>query len=153
MYCYTHCQWKVVWPIGLFYVFTWIMTSIKYSWAMTSRQLTTWSRIPGRICCKIVEYIHSILWTFILQFITYYRLICCKINAFQLAQTHKVGTNENTQFSAFGFSLFAVTRVTLMLQTDPEFVHLGKIGKNKLNGFLHISFRSIIFMLDLLDEQ
>jgi hypothetical protein len=57
-----------------------------------------------------------------------YRLVNVQINIVQLTETDKVGANENLQLLALHLSLFTFLGVALMLETDPKFVHLDKVG-------------------------
>jgi len=48
-----------------------------------------------------------------------YLLVLIHVNRLKLAETNKVSANEDTQFTTFLFTLLTVTRVTLMLHSDP----------------------------------
>lgn len=72
-----------------------------------------------------------------------YLLIDFKVDAIQLTQTNQIGTNQDTQFLALCFTLLAITRMTLMLQSNPQLVHFCKIGQDKVDGFKHIAFGSV----------
>lgn len=49
------------------------------------------------------------------------------VNTFQLTQPNKISSDQDPEFSPLLLSLIAISSVTLMLHSDPEFVHLGKV--------------------------
>jgi hypothetical protein len=71
-----------------------------------------------------------------------YCFVSFQINTFQLTESNKIGSDQNFEFLSLSFTLFSVTRMALVLQTNPEFVHLGKVGQNKLDGLVEIPFRA-----------
>lgn len=66
------------------------------------------------------------------------------VNTFQLAQPNKISSNQNPEFSPLLLSLIAISSVTLMLHSDPEFVHLREVQQDKVNGIHHCSILIII---------
>lgn len=71
-----------------------------------------------------------------------YLLIDFKVDAIQLTQTNQIGTDQDTQFLALCLTLLAITRMTLMLQSNPQLVHFRKVRQDKIDGFKHIAFGS-----------
>lgn len=49
------------------------------------------------------------------------------VNTFKLTQPNKISSDQDPEFSPLLLSLIAISSVTLMLHSDPEFVHLGKV--------------------------
>lgn len=54
-----------------------------------------------------------------------------QIDAFELAETDEVGSDKDTKLFAFHLPLLAFTRVTLVLQSNPELVHLDKVREHE----------------------
>lgn len=121
---------------------TWIMHSIRYSWAISSLQLTTCSNILG----NTTELYKS---TFMLS--SWER------------RTRLVPTNRRSSLlscSRFSLSLFCFVNcwkekqteqnilrcflylpcMSLVLHSNPEFIHLRKVEKNKLNWIVYVAF-------------
>lgn len=49
------------------------------------------------------------------------------VNTFQLTQANKISSDQNPEFSPLLLTLIAISSVTLVLHSDPEFVHLGEV--------------------------
>ena len=73
----------------------------------------------------------------------YARLVHVQIDAIELGETDEIGADEYTQFATFHFALLAVARVTLMLETHPELVHLDKVGEDERNRVLEVSLGTV----------
>ncbi len=71
-------------------------------------------------------------------------LVHLEIDAFELAESDEVGADEDAQLFAFHLAFLAVSGVTLMLQSDPELVHLDKVGEDKADAVLEVTARSHI---------
>lgn len=61
------------------------------------------------------------------------------IDAFQLAQSDQISPYKDTQLLPLLLSLFSVPTVSLMLHPHPQFIHLGKIQQDKVNGVINVS--------------
>ena len=106
---------------------TWMIHSIKYSWAIGSRHETTCSSTPGKtvvLQLKVkVFYLSEILLQFIKSKIV--KSYCPPSNLpsiynshinvyiFQLGKSNQVCSNQNSQLHAFPFLLLSVPRVSL----------------------------------------
>lgn len=66
------------------------------------------------------------------------------VNTFQLTQPNKISSDQDPEFSPLLLSLIAISSVTLMLHSDPEFVHLREVQQDKVNGIHHCSILIII---------
>lgn len=58
-------------------------------------------------------------------------LIHIEIHTVQLGQSNKVGTNQNTKFFSLNFAFFAIARMALVLETDPELIHLDEVREDE----------------------
>ncbi len=61
-------------------------------------------------------------------------LIVARVYTLQLGQTYEVCTHEDTQLQSFLLPPLLLSCVALVLHTDPEFVHLGKVVEDKCDG-------------------
>ena len=66
-------------------------------------------------------------------------MVHVQIDAVELGETDEIGADEDTQVATLHFALFAVARVTLVLETHPEFVHFDKVGEDKGDRVLEVS--------------
>ena len=60
-----------------------------------------------------------------------YFLVGVDINPIKLTESHKVCPHKDTKFLALTLSLLSIPRVTLVLYSYPQLVHLGKVQKHK----------------------
>jgi len=70
-----------------------------------------------------------------------------QVDAFELGKTDKIRSDENTEISTLHLAAVAFTGMALMLQSDPELVHLDKIGENESDGVLQITIRTVMISL------
>lgn len=56
-----------------------------------------------------------------------------------MTQAHQIGPNKNSQFTAFLLTSVAITRMTLMLHSYPEFIHFREIQQNEINGVVNVA--------------
>lgn len=66
------------------------------------------------------------------------------VNTLQLTQPNKISSNQDPEFSPLLLSLIAISSVTLMLHSDPEFVHLGEVQQDKVNGIHYCSILIVV---------
>lgn len=66
------------------------------------------------------------------------------VNTFQLTQPNKISSDQNPEFSPLLLTLIAISSVTLVLHSDPEFVHLGEVQQDEVNGIHHCSILIIV---------
>ena len=71
-------------------------------------------------------------------------MVDSQVNAVQLTETNKVGTDKNSEFFALHLTLFALARVALVLKANPQLVHLDKVGEDELDRVCNVSFGSIV---------
>lgn len=70
-------------------------------------------------------------------------LIHIQIHAIELGKTDEVRANEYSQIAPLHFALLTIPRVTLVLKTDPELIHLDEIGEDERNGILEVPCGSV----------
>lgn len=58
-------------------------------------------------------------------------LVHVEVDAVELGEADEVRTDEDSEVAALHFALVAVAGVALVLETDPEFVHLDKVCEDK----------------------
>jgi hypothetical protein len=73
-----------------------------------------------------------------------YRLVDAQVDAVQLTEANEVGTDKNPEFLALHLTLLALARVALVLKTNPQLVHLDKVGEDELDRVCNVSFGPII---------
>jgi len=69
----------------------------------------------------------------------YIRLVHIQVDPIELGEADEIGADEYTQVATFHFAFLPVARVTLVLETHPEFVHLDKVGEDEGNRVLEVS--------------
>ena len=65
-------------------------------------------------------------------------LVCLEIH--KLAKPDQITAYEELQLFALLSSLFAFTRVSLVLQPDPQLVHLNEVGDDEGDRVLEVTF-------------
>lgn len=73
----------------------------------------------------------------------YVPLVHVQIDAIELGETDEICADEDTQVTTFHLALLAVARVTLMLETHPELVHLDKVGEDERNRVLEVALGTV----------
>lgn len=58
-------------------------------------------------------------------------LVHVEVDTIKLAKPNKICSDQDTQFAALQFTFLAVSRVSLVLQANPELVHFDKIRQDK----------------------
>lgn len=55
-------------------------------------------------------------------------LVHFEVYAVELGESDEVGTNQDTEVAALHLAFFAVAGVALVLETNPEFIHLDEVS-------------------------
>lgn len=66
------------------------------------------------------------------------------VNTLQLTQPNKISSNQDPEFSPLLLSLISISSVTLMLHSDPKFVHLREVQQDKVNGIHYCSILVVV---------
>lgn len=66
------------------------------------------------------------------------------VNTLQLTQPNKISSDQDPEFPSLLLSLITISSVTLMLHSDPEFVHLGEVQQDKVNGIHYCSILVVV---------
>ena len=67
----------------------------------------------------------------------YFSLVHAGIDGLKLGETDKVRPHKNSKLQPFLFSPLLLPGVALVLHSNPQLVHLGKVVKNECNGVLY----------------
>lgn len=68
-------------------------------------------------------------------------LVHVDVDALELRQADEICTDKNSQVPSLGFTLLAFSRVALVLQPDPELVHLDEVGQDETDRVLQVTGR------------
>lgn len=75
------------------------------------------------------------------------RLVHPQIDTFELRKPDQIRPDKNTQLASFHLALFTFARVALVLESDPEFVHLDKVCEDECDRVVEVSGLSVFKVL------
>ena len=56
-----------------------------------------------------------------------------RVEIIELRKSDEIGSDQNPKLHSFSLALFTFTTVALMLHSNPQLVHLGKIELNEVD--------------------
>ena len=65
-----------------------------------------------------------------------------QVDAFQLRQPDEVGSDQDSEVFTLNLPSLSLPRMSLVLKSYPELVHLDKVGQDEAYGVLEIATRS-----------